>query len=176
MDFQLSDALPLLQRTPSVLRSLLGGLPAAWASANEGPNTWNPYDVVGHLIHGERADWIPRIEHILNLGESEAFKPFDREAMFHESRNKSLAQLLDEFDAERTTSLARLAELQISGADLDRIGRHPKFGVVTMRQLLSTWVAHDLTHISQIVRVMAVQYSEAVGPWAEFLSVLKSKP
>lgn len=173
MDFQLSQARPVLERTPAVLRSLLDGLPESWTAANEGPNTWTPFDVIGHLIHGERTDWIPRAEHILQHGDSVAFPPFDREAMLTASHGKTLAQLLDEFESLRGQSLERLDSLGLTGDDLARRGRHPDFGAVTMAQLLSTWVAHDLTHINQIVRVMAKQYGDAVGPWRAYLSVLK---
>ena len=162
----------MLERTPAVLRSLLQDLPAEWTSGNEGPSTWSPFDVVGHLIHGERADWIPRIEHILHHGDAVAFPPFDREAMFAASKDRTLAELLDDFSALRTQSLARLDALRLTEADLARNGRHPEFGVVTMGQHLSTWVVHDLTHVNQAVRVMAKQYDAAVGPWRAYLSVL----
>ncbi len=175
MEYQFAEALPILQRTPAVLRALLAGLPDAWIQAHEGDGTWNPYDVVGHMTHGERSDWIPRVEHLLQHGDAVPFKPFDREAMFEESKGKSLQALLDEFETERRTSLQRLAELNLSDADLARTGRHPHFGVVTLSQLLSTWVVHDLTHLSQIVRVMAHQYAVAVGPWEAYLSILKKK-
>ena len=141
----------------------------------EGPNTWSPFDVVGHLIHGERADWMPRVEHLLRHGEAVGFPPFDREAMFAASEGKSLAELLETFDRLRTESLARLAALGLTDADLSRRGRHPEFGVVTLGQHLSTWVAHDLGHVSQIVRVMARQYTDAVGPWKAYLSILNPR-
>lgn len=173
MEFQLSQARPVLERTPAVLRSLLQGLPAEWTTGNEGPDTWTAFDVVGHLIHGERTDWIPRAEHILEHGDSVSFPPFDREAMFAASRDRSLDQLLDEFEILRARSLQRLDSLRLTPDHLARRGRHPEFGAVTMSQLLSTWVAHDLTHINQIVRVMAKQYGGAVGPWRAYLSVLK---
>ncbi len=173
MDFQLSQARPVLQRTPAVLRSLLQGLPAEWTSRNEGPGTWSPFDVIGHLIHGERTDWMPRAEHILQHGDSVAFPPFDREAMFAASRERTISELLDEFEILRAQSLQRLDSLRFTNDDLARRGRHPEFGAVTMGQLLSTWVAHDLTHINQIVRVMAKQYEAAVGPWRAYLSVLR---
>ena len=156
-----------------VVRSLLHDLPAEWTNANEGPGTWSPFDVVGHLIHADRADWMPRIEHILAHGDTAPFPPFDREAMFMASKGRTLDQLLDEFDALRIEALERLAALRLSDTDLERTGLHQEFGVVTMGQLLSTWVVHDLTHISQIVRVMAKQYEAAVGPWRAYLSVLK---
>jgi len=173
LEFDLSTARPVLERTPVVVRSLLHGLPEEWVTANEGPNTWSPYDVVGHLIHGERTNWMPRIEHLLRHGEAVVYPPFDREAMFTASKGRTLTELLDEFAKVRTESLQRLAALNLSAADLSRTGRHPEFGVVTLGQQLSTWVVHDLTHINQIVRVMAKQYQTAVGPWKAYLSVLK---
>lgn len=175
MDFSFNAALPILRRTPSVVRDLLGDLPASWTEAVEGPNTWSPFDVVGHLIHGERADWMPRVEHLLRHGDAVPFPPFDREAMFEASRGQSLGDLLDTFARTRTESLERLEGLRLSDADLSRTGRHPEFGVVTLGQHLSTWVAHDLGHISQIVRVMARQYTDAVGPWRAYLSILNPR-
>lgn len=172
MDYRFDDALPVLRRTPGALRALLLGLPDAWARATEGAGTWSPYDVVGHLIHGERTDWVPRIEHILRHGDAVPFPPFDREAMFAASRGLSLRELLDTFDGLRAQSLHRLAELGLTDADLARRGRHPELGVVTMGQHLATWVAHDLAHTGQVVRVMARQYSDAVGPWRKYLPIL----
>ena len=172
MDIRLADALPVLQRTPAVLRDLLQALPEAWIRAVEGPNTWSPFDVVGHLIHGERTDWMPRVEHILRYGESATFPPFDREAMFVASRGRSLVELLDTFTGLRVDSLERFAALGLTDSDLSRRGRHPEFGAVTLGQLLATWVAHDLGHLGQIVRVMAREYSDAVGPWRAYLSIL----
>jgi DinB superfamily len=172
MEFRLDEALPVLRHTPSVLRTLLLELPTAWTEATEGPGTWSPFDVVGHLIHGERTDWIPRIEHMLRHGDTVPFPVFDREAMFSASRGLSIRELLDTFDLLRTESLARLGALRLTDADLARCGRHPEFGVVTMGQHLATWVTHDLGHVRQVVRVMARQYSEAVGPWRAYLSIL----
>src|SRR5213078_3980214 len=172
MEFRFDEALPVLRRTPGVLRSLLADLPAAWTGATEGPGTWSPFDVVGHLIHGERTDWVPRVEHMLQHGDAVAFPVFDREAMFTASKGLSLGELLDTFDRLRGESLARLDALKLSDADLTRRGRHPEFGAVTMGQHLATWVAHDLGHIGQVVRVMARQYSETVGPWRAYLSIL----
>jgi hypothetical protein len=171
MEFRLDEALPVLRRTPAALRALLHELPTTWTEATEGPDTWSPFDVVGHLIHGE-TNWVPRIEHILRHGDSVTFTPFDREGMFTESKGRSLDELLDTFDRVRTESLARLDELKLTDADLERHGRHPEFGVVTMGQHMATWVAHDLGHIRQIVRVMARQYTDAVGPWRVYLSIL----
>jgi hypothetical protein len=172
MEFRLDDAIPVLRRTPDVVRALLLDLPANWTSAVEGPGTWSPYDVVGHLIHGERTDWVPRVEHMLRHGDAVPFPPFDREAMFAASTGLSLAQLLETFATLRAENLGRLAALNLTSEDLSRRGLHPELGVVTMGQHLATWVAHDLGHVSQIVRVMAKQYSEAVGPWRAYLSIV----
>jgi DinB family protein len=174
VEFHLDTAMPILRRTPSVVRTLLADLPRDWIEPTEGPGTWSPFDVVGHLIHGERTDWVPRVEHILARGDSVPFPSFDREAMFAASQGKSLAELLDTFKQARQQSLDRLQSLALTEADLDRRGRHPEFGVVTMRQHLATWVAHDLGHIAQVVRVMARQYTEAAGPWRAYLSILRS--
>lgn len=174
MNVRFDDALAVLRRTPAVLRALLLDLPDSWTGAIEAPGTWSPFDVVGHLIHGERTDWVPRIEHMLRHGESVPFERFDREAMFTASRGLSLDDLLDTFDGLRTKSLARLTELDLTDADLARRGAHPEFGVVTMGQHLAAWVAHDLGHLGQIVRVMARQYTGAVGPWRAYLSILGS--
>jgi hypothetical protein len=170
--FRLEEALPVLRRTPAVVRTLLLDLPDSWTRANEGPGTWSPFDVVGHLIHGERTDWIPRVEHLLQYGETRPFPVFDREAMFAASEGLSLTQLLDTFAQLRADSLARLDALHLTDAEIDRRGRHPEFGVVTLRAHLATWVAHDLDHIRQIVRAMARQYTDAVGPWRAYLSIL----
>jgi hypothetical protein len=163
----------VLERTPAVLRALLADLPDAWVRATEGPGTWSPFDVVGHLVHGERADWIPRVEHLLRHGTAVAFPPFDREAMFEASQGRPLDDLLDTFAGLRAASLERLATLGLTDADLSREGRHPEFGVVTLGQHLATWVAHDLGHVVQVSRVMARQYRDAVGPWRAYLSLLR---
>jgi len=173
VEFRFDDAVPVLRRTPVVVAELLHDLPQSWIATNEGAGTWSPYDVVGHLIHGERTDWVPRVEHILRHGDGVPFPPFDREAMFTASKGRSLGELLATFARMRTESLTRLAALNLTDADLFRHGRHPEFGLVTMGQHLATWVAHDLSHIGQIVRVMARQYTAAVGPWKAYLSVLK---
>lgn len=172
MEFGFDEALPVLRSTPAAVRSLLGDLPGSWTDATEGDGTWSPFDVIGHLIHGERTDWIPRIEHILRHGDAVAFPVFDREAMFAASKGKTLSELLDTFERLRADSLSRLADLKLTGADLSRRGKHPELGVVTMGQHLSTWVAHDLSHIAQIARVMARQYTDAVGPWRAYLPIL----
>lgn len=171
--FSLDEALPILERTPAVLRALLADLPDPWILATEGEGTWSAFDVVGHLIHGERTDWIPRAEMILSRGEAATFAPFDRFAQFQASLGLTLAELLDTFARLRSTNVARLRELAPTAADLGRSGRHPEFGPVTLGQHLATWVAHDLNHISQIVRVMARRYSSAVGPWRTYLPLLE---
>lgn len=174
MAFDFDTALPLLRRTPGVLRELLGGLPEPWLVQTEGPDTWNAFDVVGHLIHGERTDWMPRVEHILAHGEDVPFPPFDRFAQFEVSRGRSLSELLDTFDAARADSLLRLKELRLSSADLERRGTHPEFGPVTLGQHLSTWVVHDLDHLMQISRAMAQLYGDAVGPWRRYLRIVNA--
>jgi hypothetical protein len=172
MEFRFDDAVPVLRRTPAVVRDLLHDLPVHWTAATEAPGTWSPFDVVGHLIHAERTDWIERVEHILQHGEAVAFTPFDREGMFAASNGLSLSELLDTFAQLRADNLDHLLALRLTAVDLARRGLHPEFGIVTMGQLLATWVAHDLGHIRQIVRVMARQYSDAVGPWRAYLPIL----
>ena len=172
MEFQLDDAKDILRRTPETLRLMLTDLPEAWLLNNEGPNTWSPFDIVGHLVHGEETDWIPRARIILDHGEERAFTPFNREAMFENSKGKSIGELLDTFAQLRAESLRQLDELNITPGMLQRRGRHPELGQVTLGQLLSAWVVHDLGHIGQIVRVMSKQYSDAVGPWKAYLPVL----
>ena len=173
-EFRFEDAVPVLQRMPRVLRELLRDLPHDWTRATEGAGTWSPFDVVGHLIHGERTDWMPRVEHILRHGDAVMFPVFDREAMFTASNGLTIGHLLETFDRLRTESLDRLSRLALTDADLARRGRHPEFGIVTMGQHLATWVAHDLDHISQIVRVMARQYTDAVGPWQAYLRIVRT--
>jgi hypothetical protein len=168
----MDEAVEILSRTPSTLDAQLRGLPDGWVNAHEGGQTWSPFDVVGHLIHGEQTDWIPRARMILEEGESRAFEKFDRFAQFDASRNRTLPSLLDEFAALRRENLRQLAALHLTDADLDRRGRHPELGVVTMRQLLATWVAHDLDHLMQISRVLARQYSDEVGPWRAYLRII----
>jgi uncharacterized damage-inducible protein DinB len=173
--FSLSDALPMLRGTPGVLKAWLSDLPETWTMANEGPDTWSPFDVVGHLIHGERTDWIPRLELLLAHGESRPFTPFDRFAQFQDSRGKSLRELLDIFAGLRQENIVRLESLHLQPADFERRGRHPELGPVNLGQLLATWVAHDLNHLGQIARAMARQYTEAVGPWLEYLPLLSPR-
>jgi uncharacterized damage-inducible protein DinB len=173
MEFQLEQAIEILRRTPSTLNSLLRHLPDQWVLHNEGLDSWSVYDIVGHLIHGEETDWIPRAKIILKDGESGTFEPFDRFAMFEKSKGKSLAELLDQFERLRGESLNEMKEMNLTSEILKKHGRHPDLGVVTLAELLSTWVVHDLGHIGQIVRVMAKQYEDAVGPWKAYLSILK---
>jgi hypothetical protein len=174
MQFDLSSGMAVLSRTPTVLDALLRDLPAEWVGATEGPDTWSPYDVIGHLIHGEETDWIPRARIILAEGEHHPFEPFDRFAQMEKSRDRTLHHLLEEFHRLRVENLETLASWTLSATDLERRGRHPELGAVTLRQLLATWVAHDLGHIGQIVRVMAKQYAEAVGPWKAYMSVFRA--
>jgi hypothetical protein len=173
MEFKLEQAIEVLERTPATLNSLLRDLSEQWLVQNEGPDTWSPYDVIGHLIHGEETDWIPRAKMILEHGETRAFEPFDRVAMFEESKGKSIVELLDTFAQLRAANLRELQSMNLTSELLDKRGRHPELGVVTLRQLLSTWVIHDLGHIRQVVRVMSKQYGEAVGPWKAYLSILE---
>lgn len=171
--FDLGNAVALLQRTPSILGAMLRDLPAVWSHCNEGPETWSPFEVVGHLIHGERTDWIPRAEIILRSGEQQPFEPFDRFAPLRARQQLDLRDLLDTFAELRAENLGRLASWNLGDEQLDRTGIHPEFGRVTLRQLLATWVAHDLGHVHQIVRCMARQYRDAVGPWKAYLSLLQ---
>ena len=172
MDLSLATAIPILRNTPGVLCTWLSDIPEPWVIGNEGPDTWSPYDIVGHLIHGERTDWIPRLELVLKHGESRPFAPFDRLAQFKESRGKSLKQLLETFAELRAANLSRLESLDLRTGDFRRGGRHPELGPVTLGQLLATWVVHDLNYLGQIARVMSRQYKGAVGPWIEYLPIL----
>ncbi|HTJ52003.1 MAG TPA: DinB family protein [Cyclobacteriaceae bacterium] len=173
MQFDLNKSLEILERTPFVLEAMLNGLSEEWIRNNEGHETWSPYDVVGHLIYGEKTDWIPRMEIILSQKGDRAFVPFDRFAQFTESANKTLTQLLEEFKTLRKQNIERLRSKDLTQNDFVLTGIHPAFGEVTLAQLLSTWVVHDLNHISQISRVMAKQYKAEVGPWYEYLGILK---
>jgi uncharacterized damage-inducible protein DinB len=172
MKFQLEEAINILQRTPGVLRGLLQDLPDHWVLANYGPDTFSPFDVIGHLIHGEQADWIPRMRVILEHGESKPFQPFDRYAMYDASKGKSIRQLLDEFERARGESLTALREAGLIREQLQKCGTHPALGMVTLEQLLATWVTHDLHHIAQICKAMARQYKDEVGPWRAYVSIL----
>ena len=173
MTFRLDHTIALLERTPATLAALLRDLPDDWSRANEGAQTFSPYDVVGHLIHGERTDWMVRARIILEHGESRAFDRYDRFAQEKESAGRPLGALLDEFERLRRENLAALRRLNLGPTDLDRRGTHPILGTVTLRQLLATWAVHDLTHMHQISRAMAHQYRDQVGPWTVFLGVLR---
>lgn len=172
MQFDLSNAIQVLERTPLSFRALLGGLTEAWTTPNEGPETFSAFDNLGHLIHGERTDWIPRARLILEQGANRRFESFDRFAQYRESRGKTLAELLDEFASLRAENLSTLRGWNLSEQQLALEGEHPSLGPVTLSQLLATWVAHDLGHLAQTARVMAKQYREAVGPWRQYLPVL----
>jgi hypothetical protein len=170
--FVVEDARAILMRTPAALDALLRDLPPAWIGAHEGGETWSPFDVMGHLVHGEETDWIPRAKIILEHGDARAFDTFDRLAQFRASAGRTLPELLDDFARLRTASLRELDALRITAADLDRAGLHPALGAVTLRQLLATWVEHDLDHIVQVARVLARQYTDEVGPWRAYLRVI----
>ena len=170
--FALDEAVAILARTPPALDALLRGLPDGWIAAHEGGETWSPFDVVGHLIHGERTDWMPRARILMEHGPARPFDKFDRFAQFDTSAGRALGGLLDEFAALRKNNLQELAALRLGEADLDRRGTHPELGVVTLRQLLATWVAHDLDHLVQIARVLARQYADEVGPWRAYLRII----
>lgn len=175
MKFKLDQALPVLARTPNVLRELLAGLPGVWVVATEGPDSWSPYDIVGHLIHGERTDWLLRAEIILQEGESRPFPTFDRFAQFEASRGKTIEELLDTFAELRAANLDRLRALGLGAEHLGRRGLHPELGPVRLEQHLATWVAHDLSHIGQVVRVMGRAYAAEVGPWRAYLPMLERR-
>jgi len=173
MDHNLQHTISLLTRTPAALNALLRDLPETWTLRNEGEKTWSAFDVVGHLIYGERTNWMPRARMVLQFGETQTFEPFDRWGQQRESQGKSLGQLLDEFARLRSESLGELRALNLRQEDLERRGRHPALGVVTLSELLAAWAAHDLTHLHQISRIMAYQYRDAVGPYSAFLGVLR---
>ena len=173
MDFNLDSSIEILKATPATLDALLRPLSDPWVLNNEGPGSWSPYDIVGHLIHGEETNWIPRATSILLHGETRPFEPFDRFAMFERSRGKSLPELLDRFAELRREDIAELERIAPTPDMLLKRGAHPEFGSVTLGELLSTWVVHDLGHMAQVMRVMAKQYAEAVGPWQAFLPILR---
>ena len=172
MQYSLARSYEILDRTPAVLQALLAGLSDDWIMQNEGPETFSPYDVVGHLIHGEKTDWTTRMKMILEFGNKKTFERWNREAMYEESEGKTLQQLLAEFALLRKENMIWFRSLNLLEADFDRKGMHPVLGEVTLRNLLATWVVHDLTHIAQITRVMAKQYKEEMGPWPEFFRIL----
>ena len=172
MKFDIEKAMPILERTPAIVSMLLKDLDPEWTNSNEGPDTWSPYDVVGHYIHGEKTDWIPRLNIILGNQEDKRFVPFDRFAQFTDSKGKSLDDLLDEFTRLRRECLQRLRQVKFDDETLSKKGIHPEFGEVTLENLLASWVVHDLGHICQITRVIAKQYKEAVGPWTAYMTIL----
>ena len=172
-EFNLAEAVAVLTRTPATLDAMLRGLPNIWVRCNEGRDSWSAFDIVGHLIVGERTDWMPRLRIIMENGEARPFDPFDRFAQFRETQGKSLEKLLDEFARLRSESLAALRQLNLQPEDFLRRGKHPALGTVTLSELLATWTVHDLTHMHQLSRVMAYQYREAVGPWSAYLGVLQ---
>ena len=172
MKYNLERSYEILDRTPAVLQALLGGLPDDWVMPNEGPETFSPYDVIGHLVHGEKTDWVVRAKMILEFGNTQTFVKWNRFAQYEESKGKSLQQLLDEFAAIRNENMGWFKARNLTEDDLNRNGMHPVLGDVTLRHLLATWVVHDLTHIAQITRVMAKQYTENMGPWPEFFRIL----
>jgi hypothetical protein len=172
-EFKLDDTIALLASTPTALNGLLRNLPDAWTQRNEGQNTWTVFDVVGHLIYADRTDWMPRVKVILNFGDRRPFEPFDRAGHTQEIKGKSLGQLLDEFARIRSEKVAELRALTLQREDLERRGKHPALGDVTLSQLLATWAAHDLTHVHQISRIMAHQYRDAVGPFCAYLGVMQ---
>jgi uncharacterized damage-inducible protein DinB len=173
MNFTVEKSIELLERTPAILDTLLRGVSADWTENNEGGETWSAFDVLGHLVHGEKTDWIPRLEIILANGQERTFEPFDRFAQFEESKGKTLGELLDEFKSLRQKNIGVLRSKKLTGEVFEKRGFHPALGEVTLAQLLATWTVHDLDHLAQISRVMAKQYKEAVGPWAEYLGILK---
>ena len=172
MKFQIEPAAEFLSRTPRVVRAMLEGLSDEWIRANEGEDSWSPFDVLGHLNHGERTDWIPRARIILEEGEAKTFIPFDRFAQFEESRGKTLDELLDTFEKLRGENLKTLRSMSLQPEDFERKGVHPELGTVTLGELLATWVTHDQDHLVQILRTIAKQYKDEVGPWTEYISVL----
>ena len=173
MELNLTETIAMLERTPATLNAWLRTLPEAWTLSNEGEKTFNAFEVVAHLIQGERTDWIPRAKIILQHGQSKPFPPFDRWGHARESQGKSMGQLLDEFARLRAENLAELRGLNLQRTDLDKRGQHPSLGEVTLSQLLATWVGHDLTHLHQLSRMMAHQYRDAVGPWIRYLGVMQ---
>jgi hypothetical protein len=172
MEFNLAEGRLVLERTPETLRALLRGLPDEWTRSNEGPNTWSPHENIAHLINGERTDWIPRARLILAGDSSATFVPFDREGFFVEGRARPLSELLDLFASARAESLAALDAMRIGSREMQLTAQHPGLGQVTLRQLLASWVVHDLGHIVQVSRTLARQLRDEVGPWTAYLGVL----
>jgi hypothetical protein len=175
MEFDIKKSIEILRQTPSVMEKLLKGLSDEWIFSNEGENTWSAYDIMGHLIHGEKTDWIPRLNIILNESGDKKFEPFDRFAQFTDSTGKTMDMLLSEFKQLRSDNLLSLLSLNVARDQFEMEGIHPAFGKVTLSELLAAWVVHDLNHIAQIARVMSFQYEKAVGPWKEYLGILNWK-
>ena len=175
IDVRIDDVTAILRRTPQVLRAWLVGLPEPWLRNREGPDTWSPHEIVGHLIHGEKTDWVPRLRQMLEGRGDRPFVPFDRFAMLRVADDRDTSQLLDEFESLRSANLSEVEALDVTPERFATPGLHPELGPVTVGQLLATWATHDLTHIAQIARVMAKQYREAVGPWRAYLPVLSDR-
>jgi hypothetical protein len=175
IEFNKNEAIQILSRTPLVLKELLSGLPRSWIHANEGGESWSPYDIVGHLIHGEKTDWIPRMNIILDQGVNKTFQPFDRFAQFRNSGDRSLEDLLNEFTELRLANTDILRNTELGWDDLRKEGIHPAFGKVSLKELLASWVVHDLNHIGQLCRVLAFQYKREIGPWTEYMGILHWK-
>ena len=173
MNYTIAESIQILSSTPSVLKTWLGDLSESWTQSNEGPETWSPFDVLGHLIHGDKTDWIPRLQIILSDDEDKNFTPFDRFAQEKESVGKSMTDLLTEFESLRKNNIESLSSLALNEDDLLKTGIHPEFGEVNAKQLLSTWTIHDLAHIYQIARVMGNQYADEAGPWKNYIRMIK---
>ena len=176
MKFNLQQAIRILEKTPMVIRTMLSNLDSTWTRTNEGGDSWSPYDVVGHLVHGEKTDWMPRLEIMMQDGPIQAFKPYDRFAQVEMSKGKSLEELLDAFELLRKENLKTLRSKNISESDLMRKAIHPSLGEITLSQMLSAWTVHDQGHIAQIARVLAKNYTDEVGPWTNFLTILNFTP
>ena len=172
MKYKLKESREILERTPYIIQAFLKNISSDWAKQNEGGESWSPYEILGHLIHGERTDWIPRCQIILDFGTSHPFTPFDRNAQKNESKGKSLSQLIDEFKKLRKENLAKLDAMELTEEDLEKKGMHPALGEVNLSELLASWTVHDLSHIAQIARVMAKQYRNEIGPWEEYLTIV----
>jgi hypothetical protein len=172
MTFDLKNAIALLARTPKIMRAWLEGMPQDWLYVNEGDQSWSAFDIVGHFIHGERTDWIPRARIILSANEDKTFVSFDRFAQFEDSQGKTLTDLLDTFEELRRANLEELRDFGLEVEDYQKTGIHPELGLVNLGQLLATWVVHDLDHLAQIAQIMGRQYREDVGPWGEYLGIL----
>jgi len=176
MVYQLKDALEILERTPKVLSSLLLGVSKQWTQNNEGNESWSPYDVIGHLVHGEKTDWMPRLEIVLDNGSNKTFEPYDRFAQFKMSKGKDISQLLKEFETLRQQNLNTLRSKNLTSKDFIKTAIHPSLGTIELKNMLAAWVVHDLGHIAQVSRVMAKQYSEEIGPWKQYLTIVNHTP